>query len=205
MKITKIPLDKLIAHPANANVMSEEFLVKLKRQIAEQQCYEPLVVRRHPQRAGCYQILNGHHRKGVLEQLQHTEADCVVWEVSDEQSLMLLATLNRLCGQDEPRRRAQLLEKLSRRFAEDDLLGRLPERREQLQKMLELNNPPRLTEPEDLGEMPGAMIFFVSRKQRKMIDEALKAVGKQLRKENPDKRINRGEVLCQLAQRMIGI
>lgn len=205
MKITKIPLDKLSAHPANANVMSAEFLTKLKRHIAEQQNYEPLVVRRHPQRADGYQIINGYHRKVVLEQLGHTHADCIVWEISDEQALMLLATLNRLSGQDEPIKRAQLLEKLARRFAPEQLLGLLPERREQLQKLRELNKPPQLIDPEDLREMPTAMIFFVDRGQRKTIDEALRLISRGLQGQKPDKKTSRGETLYEMARQVIEV
>jgi len=106
MKIESIPLHRLVAHLANANVMDGATLAKLRDHIERQGYYEPLVVRPYPKRAEYYEIINGHHRRRVLEQLNRSYADCVVWQISDEQALMLLATLNRLAGQDDPSRRA---------------------------------------------------------------------------------------------------
>ena len=200
MKIISIPLEKLIPHPANANVMSTEFLDKLRRQIAAQNRYEPLVVRPHPVRFDCFQILNGHHRKQVLEQLRHTHAHCLVWDVSDEQALMLLATLNRLCGQDDLLKRAALLDKLSRRFPQDELLKHLPERPDQLQRLLQLNLPPAPVEPKDLSEIPQAMIFFVTKEQRRTIDQALQLVKNKPSHETTEKKLTRAQLLCRLAQ-----
>ncbi|MBE3071108.1 MAG: ParB N-terminal domain-containing protein, partial [Planctomycetes bacterium] len=55
-----------------------------------------------------YQILNGHHRAQALRELGHTHARCDVWEVDDAEARLLLATLNRLEGRDDPGLRARL-------------------------------------------------------------------------------------------------
>jgi len=203
MKIVSIALEKLIAHPANANVMSEAVLKKLGRHIAEQGCYEPLAVRKHPVREGCFEIINGHHRKKVLEELQYSCAGCVVWDVSDEQTLMLLSTLNRLRGQDDAIKRAKLLERLSQRFEEKSLLQRLPETKEQLQKLLALKHRPRPVDPETLKDMPRAMIFFVVDSQRKIINRALREVGQRIAGEAGDEKLSRGDLLAVMAAKEI--
>ena len=48
-----------------------------------------------------FQIINGCHRCRALAKLGKKKAECVVWDVDDEQTDILLATLNRLGGKDE--------------------------------------------------------------------------------------------------------
>ena len=108
----QIPLDDLVAHPLNSNVMPPEYREKLVAHIRRTGRYPFLVVRAHPTEPGKYQVLDGHHRVGVLRELGHTEARCDVWDVDDREAKLLLGTLNRLEGQDQPLRRAQLLHEL---------------------------------------------------------------------------------------------
>jgi len=190
-------MEKLLGHPGNVNVMGGEVMAKLKRHIEKGGRYEPLVVRVHPVRAGCYQILNGHHRKKVLEQLGYGEAECVVWDVSDEDALMLLATLNRLNGEDDPKGRAVLLTQLAGRFDRESLLKQVPETRGQLEKMLSVAGRCKLVEPPVVGEMPEAMVFFVNREQRGKIEEGL---GKVKEKYGRGKEVSRGNLLMLMAE-----
>lgn len=53
-RLVRVPMDKLLPHPANPNVMSEEFLEKLAANIALEDNYEPLTVRPQPGEAGSY-------------------------------------------------------------------------------------------------------------------------------------------------------
>ncbi len=95
-----VPLNELVAHPLNSNVMPEEFQAKLRAHIKRTGRYPFLVVRPHPEEPGKYQVLDGHHRVAILRELGHTEARCDVWEVDDREARLLLATLNRLQGQE---------------------------------------------------------------------------------------------------------
>ena len=203
MQIEKIALDKLLAHPSNANVMNEETLRKLRRHIEKQGFYEPLAVRPHPAKPNCYQLLNGHHRKRVLEQLEHQYADCVVWQANDEQAFMLLATLNRLSGQDDPYKRAELLETLSQRFGQEDLLKQLPEKRAQLEKVLACRKPPEVVSPQALPEMPLAMTFFVSGEQKATIEASLRKVREEVGGDDPEQKLTKGDLLAILAEQYV--
>ncbi len=98
--IVSLPLYRLSPHPANANRMSEATFKKLVRHLGRCGQYEPLIVRRHPQRRKGYQILNGHHRARALTRAGHTHADCVIFDADDSQALIYLATLNKLTGRD---------------------------------------------------------------------------------------------------------
>ena len=112
-RLLRLPLDRLRPHPANANVMDEERLEKLAENIRREEDYPPLVVRPHPEEQGAYQILDGHQRLDILRRLGHQEATCYVWPCDDRTALVLLATLNRLEGQDDPLKRAELLRELT--------------------------------------------------------------------------------------------
>ena len=198
MQIEQIALEKLLAHPANANVMSEERQAKLADHIGTTGQYAPLVVRVHPQRRGCYELLNGHHRKKSLAKLGHAWANCVVWEVSDEQALLLLATLNRLSGADDPHARAALVAKLLQRYDREKLLAKLPEQRKQLEKLLNLTKRPTVAPPKPLRDWPEPMTFFLTADQKTDVEAALR----QVRREafTPHQRPTRGDLLTSLVR-----
>src|SRR3990172_561986 len=131
----QIPLDQLRPHPLNSNVMPEDLRQKLKAHIHRTGRYPFLVVRPHPDEPGTYQVLDGHHRVEILRELGHTEARCDVWEVDDREAKLLLATLNRLQGQDVPIRRAELIHELLGEMSADDLAGLLPESDKQIEEL----------------------------------------------------------------------
>src|SRR6266704_5033701 len=165
-----VPLDDLLAHPLNSNVMSPDLQAKLKAHIKRTGRYPFLVVRPHPDEAGKYQVLDGHHRVAVLRDLGHTEARCDIWTVDDREAKLLLATLNRLQGQDIPIRRAELLHELLGEMNLDDLAGLLPETDKQLEELHALLEFPTeeiaalLEEQAEQNEkiLPRVMSFVVS-------------------------------------------
>jgi len=127
-----------------------------------------------------YQILNGHHRAEVLRQLGHTHARCDVWVVSDEDALLLLATLNRLEGRDDPAARAKLLAKLAGDRSPEDLARLLPEPADAVARLLKLTRPP----PAPLAAGAAAlaarpMTFFLSEEQHALVREALAEAGRE--------------------------
>ncbi len=126
-QITPLPLVNLVPHPANPNAMTDEQLQKLALNIERTGNYPPLIVRPHPERTGDYEVLDGHQRIEVLRRRGEREAFCVVWECDDQEALLLLSTLNRLTGEDHPRRRAELLRELGIRLPVTSLERLLPE------------------------------------------------------------------------------
>ena len=137
-RLIRVPLRDIHPHPANANVMTEERLEKLTRNIAREGRYPPLVVRPHPELAGAYQLLDGHQRLEALRRLGHREAICFPWPCDDATALVLLATLNRLEGEDVPARRAELLAELSELLPAEELAALLPEDGRAIQETLDL-------------------------------------------------------------------
>ena len=132
MAVQQIPMDLLVPHPENSNSMNAETLGKLRAHIQRTGKYEPLTVRRHPAEAGKFQIINGHNRLRVLRALGFKTVNCVVWDVTDDQTRLYLATLNRLSGREVPERRAALVEHLFAAFDATELASLLPDSEKQL-------------------------------------------------------------------------
>jgi hypothetical protein len=175
-KIRHIPLDKLVPHPDNPNRMSRTNFRKLLGHIERTGRYEPLVVRPCPGRAGFLQIINGHHRYAALRELGRKTAEVVVWDVDDEQTDVLLATLNRLNGRDSLDRKLALLRRLHERIPVAKLARLLPQTRGQLERLVSRRPPPQaIRQKADTFALP--MVFFVSQAQQHTIEEALSRMG----------------------------
>jgi len=173
----QIDLDRLVAHPDNANVMPAHRLSKLAAHIKDTGWYPPLIVRQHPDQPDRFQLLDGHHRAEVLRQLGHRCAICDVWEVDDNQAAMLLLTLNRLQGDDDPQRRGLLLKRLAQDMDITALAARLPDDVQQIERLIALTQPPPPpAAPQPLDDMPCAVTFFLTTQQRRSLLAKLRAV-----------------------------
>lgn len=136
--MTLIALNKLHPDPRNANVCTPEVMEKLKTHIQRTNVCPNLLVRPHPQLEGEYMILDGHHRKLVIEALGWPEVDCQVITQSEEDAGLLLLTLNRLRGVDNPRKRAELMETLLPTWDVTELALLLPETSGEIEGLLAL-------------------------------------------------------------------
>ncbi len=176
-RLERIALDRLRPHPANANVMDEARLEKLAENIRREGDCPPLVVRPHPEEEGCYQLLDGHQRADVLRRLGHGDAVCYVWPCDDRTALVLLATLNRLEGQDDPLKRAELLRELTELASPEELAQLLPESATLIRQsldLLDLNLDELLADLErqtEGGSGVRAISFVVSAEDERVVEE----------------------------------
>ncbi len=204
LRLLTVPLDRLRPHPANANVMDEGFLAKLAENIRREGDYPPLIVRPHPDEHGCYQLLDGHQRREVLRRLGRKTARCYVWPCDDRTSLVLLATLNRLEGRDDPVKRAELLRALSELSSPEELAGLLPEDAGSISRSLELLDLDLEglladLQPEGSGdEGLRAITFAVTDQQENVIEVAVADVVAGL-----EGRSRRGRALALIAERYL--
>ncbi len=191
--ITQIEMSRLLQHPDNPNRMSKENFRKLTRHIERTGRYEPLIVRRasrvehtakkspdmqYEVRRMQYEIINGHHRFEALKQLGYETCDCVVWDIDDDEALLLLATLNRLCGQDVLDKKTALLEKLNSKLRADELSKLLPNTKTQIQRLLDLQKNKtqiQITE-QDINNIAYPMVFFLNAEQKTTVEKALSLV-----------------------------
>jgi hypothetical protein len=168
--VQSIALEKLIAHPDNPNRMSHATFSKLVRNIERTGRYEPIVVRPHPERGDYFQIINGHHRYLALTKLGYKSADCIVWDIDDEQTDILLATLNRLGGTDELGKKLELLKRLNKRMESGELSKLLPQTAKQIERLTNLKMP---SMPAEAKRFSNPMVFFVNDAQQETIENAL--------------------------------
>ena len=199
-KIQSISLEKLIAHPDNPNRQSKTNFRKLVRNIERSGQYEPLVVRPHPRQAERFQIINGHHRRDALMQLGHSYADCLVWDIDDEQTDILLATLNRLNGSDVLEKKLHLLKRLNDRFKTKQLAKLLPQTAKQIKQLTQLKMPTAVVKA-DTEDFATPLVFFVDNDQRQVIEKALSFAAEPNSKQ--PKAAQRAEALAAMAQNFI--
>jgi ParB-like chromosome segregation protein Spo0J len=185
MSTLDLPLTSLTPHPANANVMPERALKKLVAHLDRTGRYPPLIVRPLPNNNPIdatprYQLLDGHHRAIALRRLGRDTARCLVWDVDDHEALLLLATLNRLQGRDDPRKRAELVHALAASGSLESLkqLARaLPEDLPDLHRLFRLRETPPPAAPTALDAMPVAVHFFLLPDQRQRLESRLRDLG----------------------------
>ncbi len=171
-KIRRIPLARLVPHPDNPNRMSQANFKKLVCNIERTGRYEPLVVRPCPDRRGFFQIINGHHRCEALRELGHKTAEVLVWKVDNEQTDVLLATLNRLNGRDVLERKLTVLRRLNSGIPLHRLARLLPQTRGQLERLVGARPlAPARRQTADSFAIP--MVFFVDEAQQRAIEDAL--------------------------------
>ena len=182
--IRSIPLDKLDAHPDNPNEQSRVNFGKLVRNIERTGRYEPLIVRPSPDKAGFFQIINGHHRCHALMRLGYEAAECIVWDIDDEQTDILLATLNRLGGSDNLGKKLKLLKRLNKRFEAGELAKLIPQTQKQIERlssMLDsrfsmLDACKSQAENRKSKIFANPMVFFLDEEQQQIVENALSLV-----------------------------
>ncbi len=171
--IRSVSLNRLCGHPDNPNRMARAAFGRLLRNIELTGCYEPLIVRPHPNKARHFQIINGHHRARALRKLGRTHAQVIVWNVDDQQTDVLLGSLNRLGGSDVLARKAALLKRLNKKRTARELAGLLPESARNVERIARLKLPTHPAPPQDI---PTAMVFFVNSEQQQVIERAMSRV-----------------------------
>ncbi|UCE49403.1 MAG: ParB-like nuclease domain-containing protein [Phycisphaerales bacterium] len=185
--VRRIALDRLVAHPCNPNKMSRANFKKLIRNIEQNGRYEPLVVRPCPQRPGFFQVINGHHRMRALTTLGHKNADVVVWDVDDNQTDILLATLNRLNGSDDLSKKLALLKRLNEKMGSRELAKLLPQTAKQIDRLTDLRLP---AAPVELTreDILYPLVFLLRCDQRPIIEKALSVAAQRQSEQNKAKR-----------------
>jgi ParB-like chromosome segregation protein Spo0J len=114
-----------------------------------------------------YQILDGHHRALALRRLGHAHAQCEVWDgVHDQQAAILLLTLNRLRGEDDPFKRGALMAGLALERPRADLVRLLPDELARIDRLMALAKPALAEAPQPPGDdtvhqPPRSLTFFL--------------------------------------------
>ena len=200
-----IPINRLMPHPENSNRMPAKFMTKLEENIRKSGNYETITVRPYPKREGDFQILNGHHRVEILRKLRIEDVKCDIWEVSDKEARLLIATLNRLEGSDVPELRFSLLRNLLDDYDPSELEALIPESDKQIEEFMKLHKADfeevdkwiKETVSHFESDFPDVRIldFFLNSAQYNLVSRVLD----QLVKSKGLK--DRNEAICELARK----
>jgi ParB-like chromosome segregation protein Spo0J len=192
-RISKIELEKLIAHPDNPNRMSKGKFAKLLRNIERTGRYEPLVVRPCPNKScrtcakrkpddnkkSCFQIINGHHRWRALKELGYKTAEALVWDLNDQDTDIMLATLNRLGGSDALDKKLALLKRLNQSAFDgqtSELAKLLPQTANQIKRLAKLSiSDCRKAIENRKSHILNPRVFFLNDEQQAIVEKALSA------------------------------
>jgi ParB family chromosome partitioning protein len=147
MDIQKIKIDRIHPNTWNPNHLKKRLYEKLKSYIKAEGAVLPLVLRLHPSKRGCFEIIDGFHRWKIYQELGQAEVNAVVLDIPDEKARILSVNLNYMRGSAKPMEYARLIHDLSEKLTLDDLSLLLPEDKPQLLDKLEL-----LKLPSDLKE-----------------------------------------------------
>lgn len=196
--MTRLALTTLHPDPRNSNVCSADVLEKLRRNIEKSQLYPPLIVRPHPTESGQFILIDGHHRKQVLASLGHPDADCLIWEISERDAQIALATLNTLRGTENLHKRAELLQNLTALISIDELTALIPETSAEMTDLLallqhdtaELEQAMRTQIATEKAALPVPFTFLVAADQASLVEKTLA----QFQPDKPD----RGVALVEL-------
>jgi ParB/RepB/Spo0J family partition protein len=171
-KLLSIPLKDLSPHPMNPNQMSAQAFKKLVAHIKRSGNYEPIIVRSHPAKNGLFQCLNGHHRVKALQQLGFAAADCIAWDVDDEQALVLLTTLNRLTGADLLEKKSDIVKELSKIYDPKKLSAMLPDSRKSIERLKSIKKTAKIPLIEN-QQFLVPLVFFVDQETKNIVDQVL--------------------------------
>jgi len=205
-QVQSIALDKLVAHPDNPNRMSKAKFAKLIRNIERTGRYEPLVVRPYPRKPDCFQIINGHHRWQALKKLGYKTAEVLTWDVNDQDTDILLATLNRLGGSDVLDKKLALLKRLNKSAFDGrtaKLAKLLPQTSSQIKRLTELAiSDCRKAVENHKSQILNPLVFFLNDKQQAVVAKALLAAMSE-GEENQTKAVKNAAALTYIAQEYI--
>jgi ParB/RepB/Spo0J family partition protein len=182
-----IQLANLHADPRSANRMAPDRLEKLIENIRHTGKTQPLTVRSHPDEKDHYIIVDGHYRKIALEQLEKTEVSCDVWDITEEAAALLLATLNRLRGEDHPHKRAELFQELLVQYDQNRLSQLLPENTSEIDELLLLLKTEEMTADklrrqmeEEARSLPVLLNFVLAKSEAEKVEAVLKRFDEDL-------------------------
>jgi ParB-like chromosome segregation protein Spo0J len=152
-------------------------------------------VRKHPARRGYFEIVNGHHRVKALKDLGFTRAECIVWQIDDVETMLLLTTLNRLSGRDILETKSELVRKLSRQFTTKNLARMLPDSSRSIEKLKDLYKPIAAPKRETKAFLY-PLVFYLTDAQKVIVDDAM---------DRAKRSISTGTAAQKKAQAMVSI
>jgi ParB-like chromosome segregation protein Spo0J len=139
MEIKNISLEQIKPNKYNPNIVPDKIMGQLKKSIQRDGFLQPLIVRESPTEPGFYEIIDGEHRWKVLSDLpDYKEAPCLVINKDDNLSKIQTINLNKLRGEFDSIKLAEVLVSLKKIYSDEELEEMLGYTKEEIQGYEEL-------------------------------------------------------------------
>lgn len=138
MNIVQIPTSLLDANDYNPNIIEENIMVRLKKDVERVGIKQPIIVRKHPTEKKKYIIIDGEHRWRVATDLKIKEVPCEILDMDDNEAKIMTITMNRFRGEFDSIKLAEVLKSLKDTYSAEELEERLGYNPEELQSYEDL-------------------------------------------------------------------
>lgn len=118
MQIQNIQTSKIFANDYNPNVVPEKIMKQLIKDVQRNGIKQPVLVR---QDGDSYVIIDGEHRWRSAKELGLASVPCEVLEVSRHEAMVLTISMNRLRGDFDSMKLAEVLKELKEEYTDDQL------------------------------------------------------------------------------------
>lgn len=157
LTLRDVPVKRIDPNPWNPNQMTDDMRRAARESIEQFGFVEPITVRRHPDKRGRFQIINGEHRWEEARGLGLTDIPAIVLDhVTDAEAKKLTVLLNEIKGKPDTPKLAKLIAEIRR---EPDFEKGLPYKPEQIDHLLHLAavdfekmRPPERPKPPGAGD-----------------------------------------------------
>lgn len=205
MNVERLAIESLYEAPWNPNEMDEENFEKLVHSIERYGLVENFVVR--PKKTHGFEVLSGNHRLQACRRLGFKEVACVVVDLGDDRAMLLAQALNRLRGEDDLGKKAQMLCHILKTLPEAEVLRLLPETTQSLHTLAHLGEE---TLAASLGAWQKAQAvrlralqFQLTPAQLEVVEEALARLAPDVARSKSDNPNARGTALYIMCKRIL--
>ncbi len=133
MNITMLQTNSIVPNEYNPNVVEENIMEQLYKDIERVGIKQPVIVRRHPTHRDRYIIVDGEHRWKAATHLKINDVPCEIVEIDENEAKIMTITMNRLRGEFDSIKLAEVIRSLKDVYTMEDLEERLGYNAEQLQ------------------------------------------------------------------------
>jgi len=152
LAVTNLPITKVTPNPWNPNKQTERQYAAEMESICDNGFVMPIIVRKHPDKKGFYEIVDGEHRWKALQQiavenkkgkgnvptlLENKEIPAIILSIDEARAKRLTVIMNETRGRADLTSLGTLLAELSPELGENLIIG-LPYTPEQLNEILDI-------------------------------------------------------------------
>lgn len=121
MQLQSIPTASIRPNDYNPNVVTKKVMTTLKGAITRDGYIQPIIVRNDPADATKFIVVDGEHRFEILSGLGYAEIPCVVVAVDEDYAKVQTINMNKIRGDHDRIKMAELIVKLKQKYTEAEL------------------------------------------------------------------------------------